>query len=151
MLKSTWLAISLAAAMAGGLPATEANASVATASALTRDMGAIEPKASADLRLVQFYYDPYRFGPRYLYPRPGYRYRYGGYYYRVPWWERPPVVIPAPPPPVYYGRPVPPPPPVYGVGNAHVRWCLNRYRSYDPGSNTFVGYDGRRRPCVSPY
>lgn len=36
-------------------------------------------------------------------------------------------------------------------GNAHVRWCLNRYRSYDPRSNTFLGYDGDRHRCKSPY
>jgi hypothetical protein len=25
--------------------------------------------------------------------------------------------------------------------------CAQRYRSYDPGSGTFFGYDGRRHPC----
>jgi BA14K-like protein len=25
--------------------------------------------------------------------------------------------------------------------------CGKRYRSYDPGSGTFIGYDGRRHPC----
>ncbi len=25
--------------------------------------------------------------------------------------------------------------------------CAQRYRSYDPASGTFLGYDGRRRPC----
>jgi hypothetical protein len=37
------------------------------------------------------------------------------------------------------------------VGGSHVRWCMNRYRSYDPRSNTFMGYDGDRHRCVSPY
>ncbi len=37
------------------------------------------------------------------------------------------------------------------AGNRHVRWCLNRYRSYDPGSNTYVTYDGDVRRCISPY
>lgn len=32
-------------------------------------------------------------------------------------------------------------------GDSHVRWCLNRYRSYDPDSDTYVGYDGRRHYC----
>ncbi|MGE0237648.1 MAG: BA14K family protein [Parvibaculaceae bacterium] len=36
-------------------------------------------------------------------------------------------------------------------GSRHVRWCLNRYRSYDPRSNTFMGYDGDRHRCRSPY
>ena len=25
--------------------------------------------------------------------------------------------------------------------------CAQRYRSYDPGSGTFLGYDSRRHPC----
>jgi BA14K-like protein len=25
--------------------------------------------------------------------------------------------------------------------------CAQRYRSYDPGSGSFVGYDGRLHPC----
>lgn len=32
-------------------------------------------------------------------------------------------------------------------GSWHVRRCLSRYRSYDPGSDTYVGYDGLRRYC----
>ena len=36
-------------------------------------------------------------------------------------------------------------------GSRHVRWCLNRYQSYDPSSNTFLGYDGDRHRCRSPY
>jgi hypothetical protein len=28
-----------------------------------------------------------------------------------------------------------------------ITWCMQRYRSYDPGSGTFKGYDGIRRPC----
>lgn len=29
----------------------------------------------------------------------------------------------------------------------HVRRCLDHYRSYDPASDTFVGYDGRHHYC----
>lgn len=36
-------------------------------------------------------------------------------------------------------------------GSRHVRYCLDRYRSYDPRSNTFMGYDGYRHRCRSPY
>ena len=39
----------------------------------------------------------------------------------------------------------------YGGSNAHVRWCLNRYRSYDPRSDTYVGYDGYRHRCRARY
>ena len=43
--------------------------------------------------------------------------------------------------------------PGYGVATAddHVRYCLSRYRSYDPATNTFMGYDGYSHPCVGPY
>jgi hypothetical protein len=26
-------------------------------------------------------------------------------------------------------------------------YCMQRYRSYDPGSGTYLGFDGRRHPC----
>jgi hypothetical protein len=32
-------------------------------------------------------------------------------------------------------------------GNAAASSCARRYRSYDPGSGTFLGYDGRRHSC----
>jgi BA14K-like protein len=31
--------------------------------------------------------------------------------------------------------------------NASISSCAQRYRSYDPGSGTFLGYDGARHPC----
>jgi hypothetical protein len=45
--------------------------------------------------------------------------------------------------------PPPPPAPVYAAPPADdaVAWCMQRYRSYDPRTGTFVGYDGIRRPC----
>lgn len=44
-------------------------------------------------------------------------------------------------PPVY-GAPAYGPPPGDGVA-----YCMQRYKSYDPGSGTFLGYDGYRHPC----
>jgi hypothetical protein len=41
------------------------------------------------------------------------------------------------PPPVAYG-----PPPGDGVA-----YCMQRFRSYDPGSGTYLGNDGYRHPC----
>jgi hypothetical protein len=32
-------------------------------------------------------------------------------------------------------------------GNADASSCAQRYRSYDPASRTFLGYDGNRHPC----
>ena len=37
------------------------------------------------------------------------------------------------------------------VGDAHTSYCANRYKSYDPATNTFQPYNGPRRECVSPY
>jgi hypothetical protein len=34
---------------------------------------------------------------------------------------------------------------------AHVEWCSERYRSYDPADNSYNAYSGVRRQCVSPY
>ncbi len=54
----------------------------------------------------------------------------------------------------YYRRP--PPPPAYGMPpgrnwNRHVRWCLDRYRSYNPQTNRFLSSSGYFRVCRSPY
>lgn len=76
---------------------------------------------------------------------------------------------PPPPPPVYYAPPrppvvyypaparayyPPPPPPAYydrRWTEAHIEWCLSRYRSYNPATNTFTGYDGYQHECRGPY
>ena len=34
---------------------------------------------------------------------------------------------------------------------AHIEWCLDNYRSYDPATNTYTPYSGGTEPCVSPY
>ncbi|ARP99207.1 BA14K family protein [Pseudorhodoplanes sinuspersici] len=46
----------------------------------------------------------------------------------------------APPPPAYA------PAPVYG-GNDWLAYCSSKYRSFDPASGTYLGYDGLRHPC----
>ena len=33
----------------------------------------------------------------------------------------------------------------------HVEWCLDRYRSYNPRTDTYVTYGGRHKHCISPY
>jgi len=48
-------------------------------------------------------------------------------------------------PPGYYG-PVYVAPAPY-VGDDAVSYCMQRFRSYDPYSGTYVGYDGLRHPC----
>jgi len=34
-----------------------------------------------------------------------------------------------------------------GGGGGGVEYCMQRYRTYDPNSGTFMGNDGRRHPC----
>jgi hypothetical protein len=33
------------------------------------------------------------------------------------------------------------------ANNNAVAYCSQRFRSYDPGSGTYLGYDGYRHPC----
>jgi len=35
--------------------------------------------------------------------------------------------------------------------NAHVRWCSNRYFSYNPATNLYINSHGRWRQCRSPF
>lgn len=44
-----------------------------------------------------------------------------------------------PPPPVYYG-------PAYADGD-WLAYCASKYRSFDPRTGTYLGYDGLRHPC----
>ena len=42
------------------------------------------------------------------------------------------------------------PGPFYGSGysaDASEAYCMRRFRSYDPSSGTYLGYDGYRHPC----
>lgn len=48
-------------------------------------------------------------------------------------------------PPGYYGPAYGVPPPY--VGGDAVGYCVQRFRSYDPYSGTYLGYDGLRHPC----
>jgi hypothetical protein len=33
------------------------------------------------------------------------------------------------------------------AGDDAVAYCMQRYKSYDPASGTYLGYDGQRHPC----
>jgi|SRR5687768_6236088 hypothetical protein len=67
---------------------------------------------------------------------------YGPYYGPGPYYAGPGPYYAGPGP--YYARPVVRPGPVYSDA---VAYCMRRYRSYDPRSGTFLGYDGLRHPC----
>ena len=85
-----------------------------------------------------YYYNGYR---GIVVARPGYRY-YRGYWF-------PPAAFAAG---VIAGsaaaRPVPVP---RHLSDAHVAWCLDRYRSYRVYDNTYKPYVGPREQCWSPY
>ena len=34
-----------------------------------------------------------------------------------------------------------------GYGSNAVGYCMQRFKSYDPRSGTYLGYDGYRHPC----
>ncbi|MGI9481637.1 MAG: BA14K family protein [Hyphomicrobiales bacterium] len=79
---------------------------------------------------------------RYRHKQRGFRHFYGGFWYASPWW--------------LFG------PPVFGPtivittqpryrASRHVRWCLNKYRSYRPRTYLYLAYSGRYRVCRSPY
>lgn len=37
--------------------------------------------------------------------------------------------------------------PGYVYGGDAVAYCMSRFKSYDPASGTYLGYDGHRHPC----
>jgi hypothetical protein len=56
--------------------------------------------------------------------------------------------------PYYYGEPYYYPPTAYGPGyypapgiGGDASYCASHYRSYDPATGTYLGYDGVRHPC----
>ena len=52
------------------------------------------------------------------------------------------------PGPYYYGAGYPPPPAGYAPPpEGDISYCMQRYKSYDPNTGTFLGKDGRRHPC----
>jgi hypothetical protein len=92
------------------------------------------------------HYDRHRHGPRYSYRRPGFRHYYDGYYYSSPWWVGPSIGFGITVPGVTLGLGG-----GYGGRSAHVQWCLNRYRTYDPATDTYIPRVGERAYCNSPY
>ncbi len=46
----------------------------------------------------------------------------------------------APPPPVAYA-------PAYGGGGDWLAYCSSKYRSFNPATGLYLGYDGQYHPC----
>jgi hypothetical protein len=57
-------------------------------------------------------------------------------YYGPGYYEPAPVYVEPGPTTIYSG----------GVGGDEA-YCIRRFKSYDPGSGTYLGYDGLRHPC----
>ena len=57
-------------------------------------------------------------------------------YYAPGYYPGPAYGVPA------YGAPAYGPPPEDAIG-----YCMQRFKSYDPASGTYLGYDGYRHPC----
>jgi len=141
MSKLSWKTLGLAALVAGGLQM----ATMGGAAALTLPVPATPGVDAASQVVPVKYYKKYghrrwrytpRYGHRYRYRRHGYGYYYGGWWYARPYWRAPVVPVPVPAP---------------GYGSRHVRWCLNHYRSYNPRTDRYLGYDGYYHRCRSPY
>ena len=96
-----------------------------------------------------FRYDRRRHGPRYRAYRQGYPYVYEGYYYREPFLNSFRRAQPG----VTFGFTVSPrATPRQRGASRHVEWCSNRYRTYDPRTDTFIArVGGPRVRCGSPY
>lgn len=72
-------------------------------------------------------WNPRLHGKRYTHRYGKYRYYHGGYFYAWPWWY------------------------VRTIGYSHINWCRSHYRSYDQYTDTYIGQDGYRHRCRSPY
>ncbi len=88
------------------------------------------------------HYDHRHHGKRYKYRHGNYRYYRDGWWYGWPWWLGVGVGVGVG---IYLDEPV------YLGDDRHVAWCLRRYRSYNPATNTWFGYDRRVHVCISPY
>jgi CubicO group peptidase (beta-lactamase class C family) len=78
---------------------------------------------------------PGRYGYGYRYRGYRYGYRYPGYGYGWPLWGWG-LAAGASAWPYYYGD-----------YDSAVAYCMRRFRSYDPASRTYLGYDGYRHSC----
>jgi hypothetical protein len=89
-------------------------------------------------------YDAYAYDPGYAYAPAYDAYSYGSGYGAGPAYGAGPVYSYGPGAAYAYS-----PGPSYstGSGGGDDRYCRQRFRSYDPASGTYMGYDGQRHPC----
>jgi hypothetical protein len=79
-----------------------------------------------------------RYCGRYKHRHRRYSYYYDDWWYAWPWWS---LSVP-----IYvYAQDN------YQYDDLHVAYCLGKYRSYNPATDTYLAYSGRYRRCRSPY
>jgi hypothetical protein len=69
------------------------------------------------------------------------RHYHNGYYYQNEWWIVPGII----------GGAIIQDSVNHRYGNSHVRWCQQRYRSYNPRTNLWLSNSGQYRQCRGPY
>lgn len=79
-------------------------------------------------------------GPRYRQRRYGYNFYYDGWYYPYGWWYETGKVEA----PVEVRM-------IESEVDQHVKWCEEKFRSYNPATDQYLAYSGKHRPCKSPY
>lgn len=79
------------------------------------------------------------------------RHYHRGYYYETPWWTLPLIIGGGIAADRAYDDYDDYDDSYYASADDHVQWCLDRYRSYNPRTNTWVSYSGRMRQCISPF
>jgi hypothetical protein len=116
---------SVSAASATAIPAAKADVSMAEL-----------VQHRADRR--KWRYERHRHGKRYHRRFGNYRHYHDGWWYSRPFWRIPGFGL---------GITIDP----GNRSNAHVAWCEDRYRSYNPRTDMYLGYDGDYHYCNSPY
>ena len=86
-----------------------------------------------------------RDGDRCRHRRGDCRHFHRGYYYSTPWWTLPLIIEGGNRGYDYYDDGYD------DLNSQHVEWCMDRYRSYNPRTNTWVSFSGVVHECDSPY
>ncbi|HKQ94794.1 MAG TPA: BA14K family protein [Aestuariivirgaceae bacterium] len=141
------LSLGAAALFAGAVFATSAGAVTLSASP-----GISVGTPGVELvKQKKWYYNQNKHGKRFRHRDRHHRFEFDGFWYSSPFWLGGPYAYNN----SYYDDY----PYDYDDGYAlysdygddHVQACFARYRSYDPGSDTYMGYDGLRHRCRVGY
>lgn len=79
------------------------------------------------------------------------RFLHRGFFYEKPWWNRPQISGGTRANRYHNDNFVFDDDNKVRLGPSHLNWCQNRYRSYNPRTNTWRSYRGSVRQCFSPF